>query len=299
MLEKLKPKKFRKKITRFLEVKVPEFVAQKRLAELEIVPRGFGRFEAHFKYDENGIAGLSKKEGVQKSEPSKKVDVNDDSCLALDLGIDNIVAAVSSNGDAFLVNGKELKSRNQFFNKQKTKFQSAIDQTKDIKKKRKLIAELKKLLEKRKRYIRDFLHKISYQLIVFAKKNSISQIVIGYNKEWKNGVNLGKVTNQKFLAIPHARLIDYISYKAKSHGICVKKQEESYTSKCDALKLEEITKQISYSGKRIKRGLFRSGIMKVINADLNGAINIMRKCLGLPTLVPKMTCVVVVVNPTF
>ena len=281
IMELLKPKSQRNQIIRFLNIQIPEFVAEKRLAELEIIPKGYGRYEAHFKYDEKGLAGSTKKACSNSSDSMDKPEVEGDASLSLDLGIDNFVAAVSSYGDAFLVNGKEIKSRNQFFNKRKTKLQSAIDQTKDIKKKRKIIAELKALLQKRQKYIRDFLHKVSHQVCIYAKKNGISQIIIGYNKDWKNGVRLGKVNNQKFLAIPHARLIGYISYKAKSHGIVVQKQEESYTSKCDALMLEEVKKQGSYSGKRVKRGLFRSGNSKVLNADINGAINIMRKGLKL------------------
>ena len=88
---------------------------------------------------------------------------------------------------------------------------------------------------------------------------------------------MGKKTNQKFVQIPYLKLIEYLKYKCDLVGINLITTEESYTSKCDSFSLEEIKKHDKYQGKRIKRGLFISGVNKLINADINGSMNIMRK----------------------
>ena len=102
-------------------------------------------------------------------------------------------------------------------------------------------------------------------------------IIVGYNKEWKQEVSLGKVNNQKFVQMPYLKLVEQLKYKGEEVGIQVILNEESYTSKCDSLALEELKQHKSYLGKRIKRGLFQSSVGKIINADVNAAINIMRK----------------------
>ena len=102
-------------------------------------------------------------------------------------------------------------------------------------------------------------------------------IIIGYNLGWKNKANLGKENNFLFNKIPFCQLIDKIKNKFNSNDIIVKLNEESYTSKCDSLSLEQICKHETYNGNRTKRGLFGSSVGKYINADINGAINIMRK----------------------
>ena len=128
--------------------------------------------------------------------------------------------------------------------------------------------------------MKDKIHKISSTIVNEAVKNNINTIIIDYNKGWKNKSKMNKATNQTFVSIPYSQLIHYITYKAEKHGIEVITQEESYTSKCDALAYEAIEKHENYKGKRIKRGLFLSSIGKAINADVNGALNILRKCKG-------------------
>jgi putative transposase len=122
-------------------------------------------------------------------------------------------------------------------------------------------------------------------------KKLFSNVVIGYNKLWKQNSVLSKKVNQNFIQLPFNKLIGYIEYKCKLNGINFKTNEESYTSKCDALALESIKKQEVYSGKRIERGLFKSSNNKVINSDVNGALNILRKvdkCKG-ESFVKKIT----------
>ena len=110
-------------------------------------------------------------------------------------------------------------------------------------------------------------------------KHKIGTIVIGRNKEWKESIQLGRITNQNFVYIPFYKLFKMLEYKCKRIGIKLVQQEESYTSKCDSLSFEEVKRHDTYKGSRIKRGLFLSSIGKVLNADINGALNILRKYL--------------------
>ena len=116
-------------------------------------------------------------------------------------------------------------------------------------------------------------------------QNDIHCLVIGKNDGWKQEANIGKANNQNFVSIPHSRFVEMISYKCERKGIEVRLQEESYTSKCSFLDNESIEKHETYVGKRIKRGLFRSGEGKLINADVNGAYNILRKAI--PSVMTK------------
>jgi putative transposase len=134
-----------------------------------------------------------------------------------------------------------------------------------------------KLTLKRNNKVTDYLHKTSRFIINYCIENKIGNIVIGNNKDWKQEVNLGKRNNQNFVSIPYEKLIQQIQYKAELVGIKVIITEESYTSKVDHLANEELCKHETYLGKRIKRGLFQSSIKKLINADVNGAIGILRK----------------------
>ena len=142
----------------------------------------------------------------------------------------------------------------------------------------------------RKNQIHDYLHKASRYLVNHAVFNNISKIVIGYNQNWKQEINIGKVNNQHFVSIPFAKLVSMIQYKAQLHGIEVILTEESYTSKCSFLDNESLKKQDSYLGKRVKRGLFRSADGKTINADVNGACNILRKVIGNFKFDPIVVC---------
>ena len=115
-------------------------------------------------------------------------------------------------------------------------------------------------------------------------KNNISTLIIGNNQGWKQSINIGNVNNQKFTQIPHSRLIDLLSYKAKLSGIEVIVTEESYTSKASALDGDKLPKyspdtKHKFSGKRIKRGLYQTATGKLINADTNGSMNIIRKVI--------------------
>ena len=136
------------------------------------------------------------------------------------------------------------------------------------------------MYDKRDRYFEDVYHKISRQIVNLLIEKKIGTLGVGYNAEWKQKSGMGRKDNQKFVQMPFARLIDYLRYKCEMVGIDFIVQEESYTSKCDALAIEKICSHKEYLGKRIKRGLFISSTGKLVNADQNGALNILRKVVG-------------------
>ena len=213
-------------------------------------------------------------EVVYKKEKQINENLNKDLYLSIDLGVNNLITT-SNNADlqSFIINGKIIKSINQYYNKTKAKFMSYIGD-------KGTSNRLNKLELKRNNKITDYLHKTSRFIINYCTKHNIKNIVIGYNEGWKQDINIGKKNNQKFVSIPYLTLIQQIQYKSEEVDINVILHEESYTSKCDALAKENIGFNKNYKGKRIKRGLFKSSVNKIINADVNGSINILRKVIG-------------------
>lgn len=200
--------------------------------------------------------------------------LNKDNVLSLDLGLNNFITAIDNVGNQpFIINGKPLKSFNHWYNKKRSKLMSFIGDKGNSKR-------IGRLTHYRNCFIEDKLHKISRTIISYCIENNIGTIVIGQNKNWKQGINLGKKTNQKFTELPHSKLIDKIKYKSELFCMNVEVAEESYTSKIDHLAFEEMKKQENYLGKRKKRGLFQSSIGKLLNADVNGSIGIGRKVFG-------------------
>ena len=129
----------------------------------------------------------------------------------------------------------------------------------------------------------NYLHHTSRLIVDLLVAQQIETVVIGKNVQWKNESNLGKQTNQNLVNVPHARLIEMLEYKAQLVGIKVLQQEESYTSQSSFLNLDPIPvygktgNDVIFSGKRIKRGLYKTSVGKLINSDVNGAYNILRK----------------------
>lgn len=194
--------------------------------------------------------------------------------LSIDLGLNNLCTGINNAGlRPFIINGKIIKSFNQWYNKKKAKWMVFVGDKGTSKR-------LKWLNNIRNFWIDDKIHKISRWIVNYCVNNNIGSIVIGLNKGWKQNINLGKKTNQKFVEIPFSKLIDKITYKAKLIGINVITTEESYTSKVDHLAFEELKKHDIYLGKRKKRGLFQSSTGVLLNADVNGAIGIGRKVFG-------------------
>jgi IS605 OrfB family transposase len=196
--------------------------------------------------------------------------------LSIDLGINNFSTCVSEH-KSFILNGKVMKSVNQYYNKKTAEFRSIRDGQKSFCLYK---TKLRRLLCYRNDFIKDVLHKYSRAIIRFCLNYKIGNIVVGYNKAWKTQLCLGRVTNQNFQGLPFQKFISYLKYKSDLVGINLIEQEESYTSKCDSLAMESVEHHDKYIGKRIKRGLFQSAIGKTINADVNGSFNTLRKVIG-------------------
>lgn len=191
----------------------------------------------------------------------------------IDMGLGNL-ATVTSNQGGFvpqLINGGPLKAMNAYYNKERARMQHLLPEGQKTSKR------LYALTHKRNCKVDNYLHHCSDYIVATLVAHGIGTLVIGKNEGWKQGLNLGKVTNQNFVSIPFYRLIEQIQYKAALVGMEVILTEESYTSKCSLLDLESLEKHESYAGKRVHRGLYRSGDGHLLNADVNGSGNIIRK----------------------
>lgn len=193
---------------------------------------------------------------------------------AIDLGLNNLATVSSNVLKPFIINGRPIKSVNAYFNKKKSEKQSKLRNG------LKTSHKLKTLSLKRDNKINDYLHKSSTLIVNQLVSNNISTLIVGYNKGWKQDINIGVVNNQNFVSIPHYKFKQMLKYKCELRGIKYLETEESYTSKCSFLDGEIIGKHDNYKGKRIKRGLFRTSEGKLINADLNGSLNILRNVVG-------------------
>ena len=195
--------------------------------------------------------------------------------MSIDLGVNNLATITSNTAmTPVIIDGKPLKSINQYYNKRKADLQekamifNGCHSTK----------RLCKLSEVRNNKVNDYLHKTSYKIIGLAIQNNIGTIIIGNNQGWKQNVSLGKRVNQNFVNIPYYQLIQQITYKANWLGITVKVVDEKYTSGTSYLDDESPTVQNYDKSRRITRGQFKSDTGMIINADVNGAYQIMKKC---------------------
>ena len=213
--------------------------------------------------------------------------------IGIDLGIDNLATCTSNVIKSFIIDGKKVKHINQFYNKKLGEAKSELKKKNNSEKSHKT----RQLTLKRNNKINDYFHKASRYIINQAVSNDIRTIIVGHNKNWKQEVNIGKVNNQKFVQIPFDKLIHQLKYKGSLEGITVIEIEESYTSKCSFIDNETLEKHDEYVGKRIKRGLFQNNSNTLINADVNGSLNIMRKYLKCNSDAVMPTDVGFVYNP--
>jgi len=214
-------------------------------------------------------------EVVYKKEVSN-YELTYNNVLGIDLGLNNLATLVSNQPDVnpMLINGKPLKSINQYFNKKKAKLMSFIGD-------KGTSHSIGRLSKKRHQKIDDYLHKASRNIIDYAVETNSGLIIIGENKHWKQEINIGKKNNQNFVSIPYNKFKAMIEYKAEEFGIDVVFTEESYTSKSshldnDPLPVYKKGESHSFTGKRVSRGLYQWS-KGIINADLNGAIGIVKK----------------------
>jgi putative transposase len=206
---------------------------------------------------------------------------SDNLVASIDLGLGNL-AALTSNLPGFiplLINGRPLKSINQFYNKRKSRLQS------QLKGNRQTSPRIQRLTRCRNQKVDNYLHHASRVIVDHLLHCQIGTLVIGKNAQWKTEINLGKQTNQNFVSIPHSRLIEMLEYKARLVGITVIVQEESYTSRSSFLGLDPIPvygkteKEPVFTGKRISRGLYKTSTGRLINSDVNASYNILRKAI--------------------
>jgi putative transposase len=202
---------------------------------------------------------------------------------AIDLGVNNLGTITSNDKDLkpLIINGKPLKSINQFYNKKLAYYKSQIDKRNQNKNTKRT----NRLHLKRKNKIDNYLHKASKEIISLCKENDINTVIVGKNDNWKQEINNGKQNNQNFINIPHSRFIEMIKYKCEIDGINLIIREESYTSKASFLNLDHIPnygdKNIQkFSGYRKTRGLYKiKGSDIMLNSDVNGSYNILRKAI--------------------
>ena len=206
--------------------------------------------------------------------PITKIKQDNVRYLGIDIGLDNLATVCNNVGvTPFIISGREIKSINQYYNKQKAHYQEIAERMN----KTKQTARLERLTRKRTDKIDTLLHTASKKIIDEAVRLKCNTIVIGKNKQWKTEINIGKVNNQKFVIIPHARFIEMIKYKAEHRGIKCIETEESYTSSTSFLDNETPIKENYNKKRRITRGLFKANDGTIINADLNGAYQITKK----------------------
>ncbi len=250
-------------LSKDLSLRIPQFdVYEEKLKsfqQVRIIPKHNKSFVIEIVYIDN---------------ISPNNDLNYDLYSSIDLGIDNLATMIFPNSNPILFNGKQLKSKNQYFNKTISNLKSKLNH--NVYSSNKII----NLYSKRENQLTDIFHKLSRMIINNLIQRNIGNLVVGYNKGWKDFINIGKRNNQTFCFISYDKLLNFLKYKCEMVGIKLVIHEESYSSKCDGLVLEPVEKHETYFGKRIKRGLFQSSCGKLINADVNGSLNILRKVVG-------------------
>ena len=200
--------------------------------------------------------------------------VENNNYLGIDLGINNLLTITNNfKKQPVILNGKGLKSINQYYNKLNSHYQEISKRINN----KYSTKRLQRIVTKRNNKVLDFMHKASRYLVDYAVENNVSKIIIGYNKGWKQNIELGKKTNQKFVQIPYLLLIQLITYKAKQIGIEVIIHEESYTSGTSFLDNELPIKKYYNISRRKYRGLFISNNNIPINSDVNASYQIIKK----------------------
>lgn len=255
-----------KKTHKPVEITIPPVLLDKKVKEIRIIPKAKARFfEIQYIYEVDC---------VQRN-------LNTNNALALDLGINNLVTAVSSNGKSFIIDGRKLKSINQWFNKENARLQSIKDKQHFGKK---TTNRQKAIARDRNNKVNDYMNKAARKVIDYCINNDIGTLVVGYNETFQRDSNIGRQNNQNFVNISYGRLRSKFEYLCELNSIVFVKQEESYTSKSSFWDKDDIPvynadnpKGYQFSGNRIHRGLYKTSDGRTFNADVNGALNIMRK----------------------
>lgn len=250
-----------------IEIKIPPQLVAKKIKEIRIVPKNKARFfEIQYTYIED----------------EKDMKLNKNNALGIDLGLNNLATCVTNTGDSFIMDGKKLKSINQWFNK-RNKFLQKLYRKQGYSEH--FVSERQyKMQRKRNRQVNDILSKSAKYIIDYCIQNDIGTLVVGYNVTLQSGTRLGRRNNQNFVNIPLGKLRQKLEYLCQLNNIDYIEQEESYTSKASFFDNDEIPmynkdnpQNYVFSGKRIKRGLYKTSSGYCFNADCNGALNILKK----------------------
>jgi IS605 OrfB family transposase len=258
---------FKRQIGGSVTLEIPERLRDRRIKEIRIYPKYNARaFDVTYIYESNDTPA--------QVEPNQM--------MGIDLGMDNLAACVTTKQTSFVIDGKRLKSVNQWFNKRNSQLQSEKDKQ-GIKK---FTNQQSRITDRRNRRVRDYLNKAARYIVNHCIDNGIGKVVVGYNPGMKQNSNMGTRNNQSFVQIPIFALRLKLKSLCERAGIAFDEQEESYTSKSsfvdgDPIPVYNADNPIDFqgSGKRIKRGLYRTQKGWLINADINGAANILRKHL--------------------
>ncbi len=247
-------------------VRIPSCIAGKKIVQIEIIPK-YRQFNICFVYEDDTV--------YLKIKPGNRT-------AGIDLGLNNLAAVATTDGDVMLINGRPVKSINQLYNKRLAKIQSELAGRNGG---GKWSEKAERITEKRNNRLNDYQHKASRKIADFCSEHDISAVVIGDVPKSANGINLGKRTNQNFVNVALGQFAEKIEYKLEAHGIKVVRADESYTSKASFVDSDpmpvkydpENNNGFRFSGKRIRRGLYKSADGMILNADINGAFNIIRK----------------------
>lgn len=248
-----------------IKIRFPERLTDKTVKEVRILPYNNGKyFKIQYVYE---VA-------------PEEISLNKENCLAIDLGIDNLATCVSTNGTPFIVDGRKIKSINHYWNKEMARLRSI-----SMKQGQKTTSKIQRITTKRNNRVNDTIKKAARCIVNYCIQNDIGTLIVGYNADFKRDVNLGKQNNQNFVQIPLGNLRQQLEFLCWKYNIDYIEQEESYTSKSSFLDKDELPEykaeqpyQGHFSGNRINRGLYQSKNGTILNADVNGAANILRKC---------------------
>lgn len=258
--------KLRQKFDEKILIGIPEYIRDKKIHQIHIIPKHNGNFfEIVYMFDDD--------------EP-EQVELDNSKFLGIDLGVNNLATCATNDGRSFIIDGRKLKSINQWYNKELARLSRIKDKQniKSFTNKQYLITR------KRNNQVQNYLYCAAKKIIQYCINNQIGNIVAGYNDGFQENPKLGKINNQKFVMIPFGRLKSRLEYLCSQYGIKFIQQEESYTSKASFFDNDEMPKwnpqnpeKGNFSGRRICRGQYKTSAGYKFNADANGALNILRK----------------------
>ena len=249
-----------------IRIKIPPYLHDKKIRQIHIIPKHNGKyFEAVYMFDD-----------AEQETPI----LDSEKALSIDLGVSNLATCVTNEGGSFIIDGKKLKSINQWYNKELARLSSIKDKQKIKSYTNRQYA----ITNKRNNRVTNYMYNAAKLIIDYCIKHKIGNIVVGYNDGFQDRSNLGRVNNQNFVQIPLGKLKSRLEYLSKLNGLNFVLQEESYTSRASFFDKDDIPSwnpqnpvSAEFSGTRIHRGLYKTKSGTLVNADINGALNILRK----------------------